>query len=108
MRKIIAHETIARGGTGLANGAENATDIALFDASYLSVKNITLGYTFPKKWMNKAKIANLRIYASADNPVLIYGHKGVDPRWNMVGSLTVGPFTYAYLTTYNFGVNIDF
>ena len=105
---LIAGETIARGGTGIGNGAENATDIALFDASYLSVKNITLGYTFPKKWMNKAKIANLRIYASADNPILIYGHKGVDPRWNMVGSLTVGPFTYAYLTTYNFGVNIDF
>ena len=106
---LIANETANRTGATIGTGgADNATDMALFDASYLSVKNITIGYTFPKKWMNKAKIANLRIYASADNPVLIYGHKGVDPRWNMVGSLTVGPFSYAYLTTYNFGVNIDF
>ena len=106
---LIANETANRtGATIKTGGADNATDMALFNASYLSVKNITLGYTFPKKWMNKAKIANLRVYASADNPFLIYGHKGVDPRWNMVGSLTVGPFSYAYLTTYNFGVNIDF
>lgn len=105
---LIANESIQRTGTGIAGGADNATDLALFDASYLSIKNITLGYTFPKKWMNKAKISNLRIFASADNPVLFYGHKGVDPRWNMTGSLTVGPFSYAYLTTYNFGVNIDF
>ena len=106
---LIANETANRTGATIGTGgADNATDMALFDASYLSVKNITLGYTFPQKWMDKAKIANLRIYVSADNPVLIYGHKGVDPRWNMVGSLTVGPFSYAYLTTYNFGVNIDF
>lgn len=106
---LIANGTMNRTGASIGTGgADNATDMALFDASYLNVKNITLGYTFPKKWLNKANIANLRVYASADNPVLIYGHKGVDPRWNMVGSLTVGPFTYPYLTTYNFGVNIDF
>lgn len=39
----------------------------LEDASYLRVKNVQLGYTFPEKWMKKARIDNFRIYASADN-----------------------------------------
>lgn len=48
------------------------------DASYLRLKNIQLGYTFPDKWMKKARIDNLRIYASADN------------------LLTISKFFYAY------------
>lgn len=41
------------------------------DASYLRLKNIQLGYTFPEKWMKKARIDNLRIYVSADNLLTI-------------------------------------
>ena len=39
----------------------------LEDASYLRVKNVQLGYTFPEKWVKKARIDNFRVYASADN-----------------------------------------
>lgn len=39
----------------------------LEDASYLRVKNVQLGYTFPEKWMKKARIDNFRVYVSADN-----------------------------------------
>lgn len=105
---VIANSNLMHDGTNVSDGINGATDIALFDASYFSIKNITLGYTFPTKLVNKAKISNLRIYASADNPLLIYGHKGVDPRWNMTGNLTVGPFTYPFLTVYTFGINLDF
>ena len=41
------------------------------DASYLRLKNIQLGYTFPEKWMKKARIDNLRVYVSADNLLTI-------------------------------------
>ena len=37
------------------------------DASYLRLKNVQLGYTFPEKWMKKARIDKFRIYLSADN-----------------------------------------
>jgi len=84
------------------------TDMALFDASYLSVKNITVGYTFPAKIVNKAKISSLRIFASADNPFLIYSHSGIDPRWCMTGGMEVGAYSYPYLAVYSFGVNLDF
>ena len=89
-------------------GGYAPTDMSVFDASYLSFKNITLGYTFPSKWMQKAKISNLRVYASCDNPILITGHSGFDPRRSMTGALEVGVFSYPYLATYTFGVNLDF
>jgi TonB-linked SusC/RagA family outer membrane protein len=39
----------------------------MFDGDYLRIKNITLGYTLPKSLVNKVKLDNLRIYASAVN-----------------------------------------
>ncbi|WP_312393844.1 TonB-dependent receptor [Chryseobacterium sp.] len=39
----------------------------LYDATYIQLKNITLGYTFPQDLSSKLKIANLRIYASLEN-----------------------------------------
>lgn len=39
----------------------------LEDASYLRLKNVQVGYTFPEKWMKKARIENLRMYLSGDN-----------------------------------------
>ena len=37
------------------------------DASYLRLKNVQLGYTFPEKWMKKAHIDKMRVYISGDN-----------------------------------------
>ena len=97
----------ASGATQATSGI-NPTDLCVFDASYLAVKNVTVGYTFPKSLVNKIKIANLRIYASADNPALLFAHSGVDPRWSMTGGIEVGAFSYPYLSVYTFGVNVDF
>ena len=99
---------IPNSGNSAGTGGYCPSDMVVFDASYLSFKNITLGYTFPNKWLQKAKIANLRIYASADNPILISGHSGFDPRRCMTGGLEIGVYSYPYLATYTFGVNLDF
>ena len=48
------------------------------NASYMRLKNVQIGYTFPEKWMKKARIDNLRVYLSGDN------------------LLTVSDFFYAY------------
>ena len=93
---------------GATIGSWAYTDMALFSASYLSIKNITLGYTLPAKITNKAKITSLRVFASADNPVLLYSHSGVDPRWSLVGGMEVGAAAYPYLAVYSFGVDISF
>lgn len=97
----------ASGATQATSGI-NPTDLCVFDASYLAVRNVTLGYTFPAKLVNKAKISNLRVYASCDNPALLFSHSGVDPRWSMTGGIEVGAFSYPYLSVYTFGINLDF
>ena len=52
----------------------------LFNGAYFRVKLITLGYTLPDKWMKKAKIQNMRIYASLTDPFCISNYpKGWDP-----------------------------
>ena len=94
--------------SGCTLGSWNYTDLALFDASYLSIKNITLGYTLPSNLTKKIHISNLRVYASCDNPVLLYSHSGIDPRWSITGGMAVGAYSYPYLSVYTFGVNLDF
>lgn len=42
-----------------------------FDGSYLKVKTISLGYTFPKKWLNAVKIDRMRVYFTANNPFIL-------------------------------------
>ena len=76
----------------------------LEDASYLRVKNIQLGYTFPEKWMKKARIENLRLYVSADNlftfSKFFYAYDPETP-------VSKGGY-YPLVKTVVFGVNLSF
>lgn len=73
------------------------------DASYIRLKNIQLGYTFPKKVLQAAKISNLRVYVQAENPLCWNKYKpGWDPEINTSGNY------YPILATYTFGVNFKF
>lgn len=50
------------------------------DASYLRLKNLQLGYTFPKKWMARSGISGLRVFSSADNLLTFTNYFGAyDP-----------------------------
>ena len=49
------------------------------DASYVRLKNVTLGYTLPNAWLSKARIKNLRFYASLQNFVTWTNYTGFDP-----------------------------
>ena len=93
-------------GTRVSTG-NGYTDLSLFNASYLNVKNITIGYSFPQKWMDKMGIASIRMYASLDNMWLIC-HNGIDPRNSIVGGLDVGAYTYPMIRSSSVGVNITF
>ncbi len=52
------------------------------DGSYLRIKSVTFGYNIPKSFINKYKLQNVRIYASALNLFTITGYKGYDPEVN--------------------------
>lgn len=77
----------------------------LTDASYLSLKNVTLGYTFPKSLIQKAKISSLRVYVVGDNLWYISRRRGLDVRQSFSGATG---FTYSALRTVSAGVSFSF
>jgi TonB-linked SusC/RagA family outer membrane protein len=83
----------------------------LQDASYLRLKNLTLGYTLPKALLNRARIENLRVYFSAEN-VLTFSHldKDIDLDPEIVHKSYNGSNsgTYPMQRTYSLGLNITF
>ena len=66
----------------MLNGNKNAHMIStrfLEDGSYFRIKNLTVGYDFPLKWISKAHMRKCRIYFSADNLWTASGFSGMDP-----------------------------
>ncbi|MBC9797026.1 SusC/RagA family TonB-linked outer membrane protein [Sinomicrobium weinanense] len=82
------------------------------DASYVRVKNITLGYNLPQKLMDRIGMSNLRIYASATNLFTWTDYSGYDPEGNAYGGTTnivgVDDGNYPQTRTYTFGINLGF
>jgi len=77
----------------------------LKDASYLRLKNITIGYTLPKDILNRVKISQLRVFASATNLFTWDDLKIFDPE--LRSGFSTGAY-YPLQKTYNLGVNVRF
>ncbi len=98
-----------------------ANDYYLQNAAYIRLKNLTIDYTFPSKWMEKANIQKLRVYVSGENlftwsPMFKYTQM-FDPE--VIGngdtdfhdgtSTTMGDgYSYPMLKTFTFGINLTF
>ena len=83
------------GGVGRQSGEWNQAK-GVADASFLKVKNITLGYTFPKTILSKFGCKHLRLYATVTNPFVFTSYKGFDPEWASAGVKQDGPSTINY------------
>jgi len=88
--------------------AEDATELGnpqtkyLQDASYLRLKNLTLGYTLPKTLTNRIKLDKLRLYFSAENIFDVSHIKAnLDPE-GLDGKV------YPFQKTFSFGLNLNF
>ena len=73
-------------------------DIAkgISNASFMKVKNITLGYTFKKNFLNHFGCKHLRLYFTVTNPFVITKYKGFDPEWANASVKQDGPSTINY------------
>ncbi len=71
--------------------AQSAVDRFFVSSNYLSINNVTLGYTFPANWTKKIRISSLRLYVAGENLAVLSARKGLDPR-NAFG---LGSFTMA-------------
>jgi len=80
----------------------NATDsdAAYSDASYLRLKNLSLSWQLPDKWLKKASFHNSRIYMQGQNLLTITKYKGLDPENRSITSLPP-------LRVISFGVQVE-
>ena len=89
------------------------TSYAVEDASFLRLQNVTVGYTFPKKWINPLHITNVRIYFTGYNLLCFTGYDGYDPEVDTSSKnnpMTPGIDYAAYPKSRSFvgGINITF
>lgn len=93
---------------GTDMGAINTSRI-VEDASFLRLKNIQIGYTFPVKWIKKMKIGSLRVYLSGQNLYTWTKYTGYDPEVSTRNSAMTRGFDYSAYprsTSYTFGVKL--
>lgn len=78
-------------------------------SDYLRLKNIEIGYSFPKKWTAKAGIQSIRIFVNGNNLLTFCDPfiKGFDPERNSTGSGSYA-FDYPLTRTINIGIDLNF
>ena len=99
--------------TGQSNNTQNFLRQTkyLLNMAYCRVKNVSFGYTFPEKWMRKAKLSKLRLYVSLEN-LFEFDHLGdipIDPETQT--STGDGGYigrSYPYSRSTSFGMQLTF
>lgn len=94
-----------------AKGSEVYSSLYVEDGSYLKLKNISLGYTFPKRLIKPVGISSLRMYLAAENIATLTSYSGSDPEVSTRHSILTPGFDWsAYPRSFNasFGINISF
>ena len=81
------------------------SDRWLISSNYLSINNITIGYTLPSNLVKKMFIEKLRVYFTADNVGLIAKRKGLDPRQSYTTSTNS---LYSPIRTISGGISLTF
>ena len=86
------------------------SDRYLENGSFFRMKSISVGYTFRGNWMKKAKVDNLRVYASGNNLLTFTKYKGLDPDFVNTNIWNMGTDSFAYPNTRSvmFGVEFTF
>lgn len=90
---------------GDPNQNTRVSDRFVENGSYLRLKNITLSYTFPKQWLQKAQIENARLSLSCENVATITGYSGFAPE---VGINGIDQNRYPISRTFSLGLNFNF
>lgn len=104
-----------RSGSVPRAGADNMdkyqnSDALVFDGSFFKIKQIQLGYTLPKNWMNKIFVSNLRLYCSLEDFVTFTKYPGFDPEAaaNSTKGMGIDKGSYPSAKKVVLGFNIEF
>ena len=84
----------------------------LEDGSFLRLKNVSIGYNLPKNWIDRFKLTNTRIYASATNLWTLTRYSGPDPEVSTLDGSTssqgIDFFTLPQVKTVFVGLSVGF
>jgi hypothetical protein len=84
-----------------------SSDLYIKDGSYLRLKNLQIGYSLPKKWMQKIHFQKIRVYFSAENLITFTKYDGFDPEIGSGGtSIGIDAGCYPQSRTLSIGANI--
>ena len=85
--------------------ANSSSDRWLISSSYLSLRNLTIGYSLPEKVTKALSVSGIRVYITGDNLYYVSSRKGMDVRKSFSGG---NGFTYSALRTVSGGVTLSF
>lgn len=78
-----------------ANGTYVYSSRVVEDGSYLRIRSLSIGYTFPSRLLSRARIASFRIAVSADNPFVFTRYSGADPEVSTRSSVLTPGFDWS-------------
>ncbi|UZR97544.1 SusC/RagA family TonB-linked outer membrane protein [Chondrinema litorale] len=90
------------------NNFGTVSDWYIEDASYLRLKNLTLGYTIPSSAIEKAGMSSLRVYFTATNLLTFTDYTGFDPEVDAVTNKGIDVGQYPQSRSYILGLNVQF
>lgn len=100
VKNLYRHDQQSTKYPGIApNPYQGSSDFLIENASFIRLKNITLGYSFPRKWF-KDKMT-LRLYVDAQNLFTWTKYTGVDPESDSLGA-------YPNAKSFSFGLSMGF
>ncbi|MGE8424507.1 MAG: TonB-dependent receptor, partial [Sphingobacterium siyangense] len=97
--RIAGYYPRLKGVTDAQNG--RTSDYYLYNASFVKLRNLQLGYSLPESLANRLSIAKLRIYLAGENLLTFTKYPGLDPE---IGSTT----NYPSMRQYSLGLNLTF
>ncbi|MEY4108039.1 MAG: hypothetical protein RL181_2381 [Bacteroidota bacterium] len=103
---------IPRAVFGDPNNNRRVSDRFLEDASYVRLKNLTLGYTLPKNVLKKVGLNNARVYVTGQNLLTFTDYSGFDPEVSTFGETNTAAgtdfLTFPQARTMLVGINLGF
>lgn len=78
-----------------ANGVYLYSSRVVEDGSFLRLRNVSLGYTIPRKVLRKMHFDSMRVYISADNVYTLTNYSGPDPEVSTRNSVLTPGFDWS-------------
>jgi TonB-linked SusC/RagA family outer membrane protein len=99
-------------GDNTSNGSAVPMSANVYKGDFLKLRNVSLGYTLPAKYLGKTGMSNVRVYAQATNLLVFTNYAGADPEVSINGNSNLAPGvdrnSVPLGRTITFGLNVGF